>query len=152
MTVFDAPKHIVAVSGLVRNAVGEVLLVRSPKRGWEMPGGQVEEGETLPDALMREIREESGVTVTVGALVGVYSSVKSPSKVIFGFLCEYAFGALTTSDESLETTWVGTNDVLSRITHPAIYDRMRDLLTFSGHVMYRVYTTDPYTVVTEMTL
>jgi 8-oxo-dGTP diphosphatase len=150
MTAFDAPKHIVAVSGLVRNAAGEVLLVRSPKRGWEMPGGQVEEGETLPDALMRETFEEAGVTVTVGALVGVYSSVKLPSKVIFGFLCEYVSGELATSDESLETAWVRENDVLLRITYPAIYDRMRDLLTFNGQVMYRAYITEPYSVLTEL--
>ena len=44
----DFPCHIVAVGGLVRNADGLILLMRHPRRGWEFPGGQVEEGEDLP--------------------------------------------------------------------------------------------------------
>ncbi len=66
------PKHIVAVSGLVRNTDGKILLIRGPHRGWEFPGGQVEEGENLIKALKREIKEESGVNASIGSLVGVY--------------------------------------------------------------------------------
>lgn len=149
MNVDIPPKHIVAVSGLVRDAGGRVLMVRSPKRGWEMPGGQVEEGEGLPQALEREIREEAGVVVTVGELVGVYSNIKPPTKVIFGFLCTYVSGELTTSEESTEVEWVEADAVMARITHPAIRDRMSDMLAFEGQVMYRVYTTEPYQVVEE---
>lgn len=143
------PKHIVAVSGLVRNDDGQVLMIRGPKRGWEMPGGQVEEGETLIQALRREIQEEAGVNVTVGVLTSTYSNVKR-SIVIFGFLCHWASGELATSSESLETEWVEIGAVLGRITHPAIYDRMRDMLRFDGHVMYRAYETGPYKVLYEM--
>jgi 8-oxo-dGTP pyrophosphatase MutT (NUDIX family) len=39
---------------------GKILLVRHPDRGWEFPGGHVEEGETPEDALMRELQEEVG--------------------------------------------------------------------------------------------
>jgi 8-oxo-dGTP diphosphatase len=141
------PKHIVAVSALVRDDHNRVLMVCSPKRGWEMPGGQVEQGESLTQALEREIREEAGVTIKVGSLTGIYSNVKPPTKVIFGFLCAYVSGDLTTSDESPETAWVAPDDVLGRITHPAIYDRMSDMLTFSNQVIYRVYSTDPYHVI-----
>jgi 8-oxo-dGTP diphosphatase len=146
MSDFIPPKHIVAVSGLITNARDEVLLVLSPKRGWEMPGGQVEEGEALIDALQREIREESGVTAAIGALVGVYSSVTIPSKVIFGFLGTWIAGELTPSHESPEVEWVARDKVLERVTHPAIYDRMKDMLDFSGKVTYRVYTINPYAV------
>ena len=138
------PKHIVAVSGLVRHSNGEILLIRSPRRGWEFPGGQVEEGENLIEALQREIQEESGVTVSVGSLVGVYSNIKSPTKVAFGYLAEYVCGELKTSDESLETEWVARDLVLQRISNPVIYDRMKDMLDFSGRVIYRVYTNNPY--------
>ncbi len=50
------PMHIVAVSGLFSNANGQVLLVKTDRRGWECPGGQVEDGEDLVAALQREVR------------------------------------------------------------------------------------------------
>ena len=143
------PKHIVAVSGLIRHPDGKILLIRSPRRGWEFPGGQVEEGETLIEALQREIQEEAGVTTSIGKLVGVYSNIKAPTKLMFGFLGDYVSGELTTSNESLETEWVARHSALQRISHPAIYDRMKDMLDFSGRVIYRVYTNDPYQVCEE---
>ena len=143
------PKHIVAVSGLISHSDGKILLIRSPRRGWEFPGGQVEEGENLIEALRREIQEEAGVTASIGALVGVYSNIKSPTKLMFGFLGDYVCGELRTSDESLETEWVPRDSVLQRISNPAIYDRMKDMLGFSERVVYRVYTNDPYQVCEE---
>lgn len=140
------PKHIVAVSGLVCHPNGEILLIRSPRRGWEFPGGQVEEGENLIEALQREIQEEAGVTTSIGALIGIYSNIKLPTKLMFGFLADYVSGELSTSDESLETEWVARDSVLQRISNPAIYDRMKDMLNFSGRVIYRVYTNNPYQI------
>ena len=140
------PKHIVAVSALISHPNGKILLIRGPRRGWEFPGGQVEEGENLIEALQREIQEESGIDASIGPLVGVYSNVKSPTKLAFGFLGDYVCGQLTTSDESLETEWIARHSALQRISHPAIYDRMKDMLDFSGRVIYRVYANDPYQV------
>ena len=140
------PKHIVAVSGMISHPNGKVLLIRSPRRGWEFPGGQVEEGENLIEALQREIKEEAGVTASIGTLVGIYSNIKSPTKLIFGFLGDYVSGELATSDESLETEWVTRHSALQRVSNPIIYDRMKDMLDFSGRVIYRVYSTDPYQV------
>ena len=145
----DHPQHIVAVSGLISHPDGRILLIRGPRRGWEFPGGQVEEGENLIEALQREIQEESGVTASIGSLVGVYSNIKAPTKLAFGFLGDYVSGELTTSTESLETEWVARHSALQRISHPAIYDRMKDMLDFSGRVVYRVYTNDPYQVCEE---
>ena len=142
----DYPKHIVAVSALIQDADGKILLARHPRRGWEFPGGQVEEGETLLQALQREIHEETGVRAVIGPLAGVYSNIKPPCKVIFGFLGRAEGGELRTSAESEAVGWVPREQVLARITHPAIRDRMQDLLEFSGRVIYRVYTTDPYLV------
>lgn len=88
--MLSPPKHIVAVAGLVRDARGWVLMVRSPRRDWEFPGGQVEEGEDLITALKREVQEETGVEVAVGALVGVYSNLKSHI-VMLDFLCQARF-------------------------------------------------------------
>ena len=143
------PQHIVAVSGLISHPDGKILLIRGPRRGWEFPGGQVEEGENLIEALQREIQEETGITALIGQLVGVYSNITSPTKLMFGFLGDHIGGELTTSDESLETEWVARHSALGRVSHPAIYDRMKDMLDFSGRVIYRVYTHDPYQVCEE---
>ncbi len=70
------PKHIVTVSGYITNEKGEVLLVRNLHRSdtMEMPGGQVEEGERLDDAIHREIFEETGVHVTLTNVSGIYQN------------------------------------------------------------------------------
>lgn len=121
-------------------------MISSPRRGWEFPGGQIEVGETILEGLQREIYEETGVQASVNHLVGIYSNIKPPTKVIFGFRCAYISGKPRPSRESPEVAWFSRNQVLEIITHPAIYDRMKDLLDFDGCVIYRVYTTDPYQV------
>ena len=143
------PRHIVAVGGLVERA-DQVLLIRSPRRGWEFPGGQVEEGEDLISALQREVEEETGVKVAVKSLVGVYSNVAPPQKVMFGFLTEWVAGEPRTSAESIEAGWFDRDQALEMIEHPAIRDRTRDLIQFSGQVVYRVYSTRPYQVLEEL--
>ena len=72
------PTHIVSAAGLVRRG-SEALLVRSSRRGWEFPGGEVEPGESVMDALAREIREETGVEVRPAAFVGEYSNTARQS-------------------------------------------------------------------------
>jgi 8-oxo-dGTP diphosphatase len=145
----DHPRHIVAVGGLVEREK-QVLLIRSPRRGWEFPGGQVEEGEDLVRALQREIKEETGVTVTAGNLVGVYSNLAPPPKVMFGFLVKWVTGEPRTSTESVEVGWFNRDQALEMIEHPAIRDRARDMIQFSGQVVYRIYRTRPYQVLEEL--
>lgn len=140
------PMHIVAVSGLISHPDGNILLIKSPRRGWEFPGGQVEEGEDIIEALIREVREETGINASIGSLVGIYSNLKSPTKVMFGFLGDYLSGELETSDESLETIWISPQTALQHITNPAVSDRMKDMIDFSGRIIYRVYTTNPYQI------
>jgi 8-oxo-dGTP diphosphatase len=61
----------VVVSAALLDGVGRVLAARRRRPdGWEFPGGKVEPGETEPQALVRECREELGVTVEVGARLG----------------------------------------------------------------------------------
>jgi 8-oxo-dGTP diphosphatase len=143
------PKHIVATSVLVVHPdTDEILLIKSPKRGWEFPGGQVEEGEDLITATQRECEEETGVQITVGALVGVYTSVQKSIQML-GFLATYISGDLQTSPESEAVRWVARADALDMITAGYIHDRLRDMLTFDGRVTYRVYQARPYVILKE---
>ena len=140
------PRHIVAASAVVRNDLGEILMVRTVNRGWEVPGGQIEEGETLIDGLKREIFEESGVRAEIGRLAVVRSNL-SRSIVIFGFEARYLEGELRPSDETPEVRWAMPNEALSMITHPAIKQSVRDILAGERHVVYRAYNAHPYQLV-----
>ena len=63
-----------AAFAAVRNATGEVLLVRRIDDGiWELPGGGIEVGETISQAVIREVVEESGVMIELTGLSGIYS-------------------------------------------------------------------------------
>ncbi len=140
------PRHIVAASALVTNPAGDILMVRTHKRGWEIPGGQVELGETLIEAVIRETQEEAGVTITVDKLGTVQSNL-TRGLVVYGFLAQYHSGSLTPSDETPEVEWVGRGAVLERITHPAILARVDLLLNYAGRVAYHAYYLEPYRTV-----
>jgi len=136
--------HIVAAGGLVTNSQGQVLLLKSPRYGdWEFPGGQVEESETIPQALEREVFEETGIVVRVKSLVGIYSNVRKPSIVNMDFICEYVSGEPKTSAESIEVDWVGRTEALSLVKREAVYKRLKNMLEFSGEVTYGAYFVDP---------
>lgn len=143
---FAPPRHIVTSSVLVTNEMEEVLLVKTNMEGWTLPGGQVEVGEDLIEAAIRETQEEAGIIVDVVVLGSVHANL-SRGQVIMGFLATYKSGALMAQDETFEVEWVPREEALSRITHPAIYDRVSDLLNFDGRVLYRAYRIDPYLVV-----
>jgi 8-oxo-dGTP diphosphatase len=144
------PVHIVAVSALVRNKAGKVLLMRHPLRGWEFPGGQVEAGEDLFAALKREVKEETGIAIAVKRLVCINSNIKPegsiPTKVMFDFLATATGGKRACSAESHEIGWFERDKVLRMITHPMIRDRMRIMLAAKKRIIYRAYSKNPYRV------
>ncbi|MDE0020180.1 MAG: NUDIX hydrolase [Candidatus Poribacteria bacterium] len=146
------PRHIVAVFALILDPEGRFLLVKHPRRGWGFPGGKVEEGENLIEALKREIKEETGVEAEVGQLAGVYSKPKPPARVFFNFFAKYASGELRTSDESLETRWFDREEALSQVANPAVRDRLIDTLDFGGAPVYRVYSTNPYRIYSQWSI
>ena len=148
------PTHIVAVDGIIENKNNEILLVRNrDKDVWTTPGGQVEIGENLIDALKREIMEESGVEVTVDKLICVSSNTAVnpgfngygiiPTKVMFGFTCTYLSGELCTSDETSESKWVAKETVLEYIKEPNLIERYKAYLTYDGSIRYLEYVTKP---------
>lgn len=86
------------VTAAVIQRGGRVLIAKRPASGllgglWEFPGGKLEEGETLPEGLRREISEELGAVVLVGEPFGVYNHAYTHFKVtLHAFCCELAEG------------------------------------------------------------
>lgn len=144
------PKHIVATASLVLNKEGKVLLVKTEKRGWEIPGGQVEEGEDILSALKREVLEESGVSINILKLSAAYSSIDEPCKVILDFISEYTDGvSKKDTDETLDVGWFPKEEALANVKHDAMKSRLQWLLENSRGIRYASYSKDPFTVITE---
>jgi 8-oxo-dGTP diphosphatase len=152
MNPSNSPRHIVAVGGLVLNADQNILLLQSARGDWEFPGGQVEEGEALPQALAREVLEETGFDISVATLVGVHSNLRHPPIVNFDFICHLLGGQARLSKESLQVEWVPPDLALVRVARPVIRDRLRLMLAFTGRVVYRSYTVNPNNIDLNYTL
>lgn len=148
------PKHIVSVSGIVENDKGEVILIKNLMGDWVWTGGQVENGEDLFEAVLREIREESGVSAQVKALVAVSSNTSSrpghsgyervPTMLTLDFACVYTGGELVMNTaETLEARWVNKFEAANYVTLPPYKARYEAYLKFDGRVRYLSYASHP---------
>lgn len=140
--------HFVSVAGLVTNDNGEILLVKSPRRGWEYPGGMVEPGETFQDALLREIKEEAGIDVQITGFIGLCKNVEK-DVVNIDFTCRAVGGRLATSDESTEVRWIKREDALDMITFPLTKKRLKNMLSGSDQVNCFCFKREPFEIVAE---
>ena len=118
--------HLVSVAALVTNENDEILLVKSPWRGWEYPGGLIEPGESFEAALKREVREESGVEIEITGFVGICKNVGSDI-VNIDFTARYIGGTLTTSEESTEVGWFSPEEAMEMITFPLTKKRLANM-------------------------
>lgn len=142
------PKHLIAVSALVKNDKDEVLLVKTHWRSdtWELPGGSVEEGESLDDAIAREVLEETGVVVRPIGVSGVYYNATSALLSVV-FVTAWVSGELKIQPkEIMEATFVELTDsnIEQYITRPHMRSRSLDALQSKGFVPYEYWTTNPF--------
>jgi 8-oxo-dGTP diphosphatase len=120
---YSPPKHIVSAATIVINEDNELLLIKGPRRGWEMPGGQVEEGESLKEAAIRETKEETGIDIEVIKFCGIFQNVnKSICNTLF--LAKPVGGELTTSPESLEVGYYPIDKALEMVTMKNFRERI----------------------------
>jgi 8-oxo-dGTP diphosphatase len=112
-------RPIIGVSAIVFDDAGRVLVVqraRPPSEGlWSVPGGKLERGETLAEGVAREVREETGLDVAVGARIEILERISSTHHyVIHAHIARLLGGSLAPSDEVRDVQWV-TDDELARL-------------------------------------
>ena len=137
--------HKVSVAALVTNEEGKILLVNSPWRGWEYPGGLIESGETFQEALHREVREEAGVEIEITGFVGICKNV-GMDIVNIDFTAKYAGGELTTSEESTEVGWFTAEEAFRMITFPLTKKRLQNMLSGDKEAHLFCFRRDPFEV------
>ncbi|MCG3088895.1 NUDIX hydrolase [Sporosarcina cyprini] len=132
---YTPAKHFVSAATIVLNEQNEILLIKGPRRGWEMPGGIVEEGESLKEAAIRETKEESGIEIEVIQFCGVFQNVqKSICNTLF--LAKPIGGELTTSPESVEVGFFPVEQALQMITIDNFRQRIEYCLDSSKQPFY----------------
>jgi len=99
---------------------GRVILVKRVfdpyKDHWAIPGGIVEYGETVENAVVREVKEETGLDIKIEKLIGVYSDPRRDPRghfVSVCFLCKPVGGSLRTSKETKEVKAFSKEEVKS---------------------------------------
>ncbi|HEY6338646.1 MAG TPA: NUDIX hydrolase [Candidatus Sulfotelmatobacter sp.] len=109
----EAP--LVGVGAIIIENSRVVLVKRAhpPIQGqWSIPGGALEIGELVREAAVREAREETGLTIEAGELLGVYDRVlRDPGGrvhyhyVLVDFLCRRTAGEIQAADDAAEVRW-----------------------------------------------
>jgi 8-oxo-dGTP diphosphatase len=111
---------VVGVGGvLIRD--GKVLLIRRGKPPlygrWVVPGGTVELGESLEQALVREMREETGLEVAPLEVLTVFDRIERDGDrvlyhyVIVDYLCRWLGGEARAASDALEAAWAALDDL-----------------------------------------
>jgi 8-oxo-dGTP diphosphatase len=113
----------VAVAGagaVVFDGEGRVLLVREDygRRRWSLPGGRVERGELPHEAAVREAREETGLSITPVAVIGLYRFYGERTFDVYAYCCEYEGEAqIASPGEIADLVWVDPLELPTPMTN-----------------------------------
>lgn len=140
--------HFVSAAALVINDENEILLLKSPDRGWEYPGGMAEPGETFQETVIREVLEETGIEVEILSFAGVCINIER-NIVNMDFICRYKKGDLKTSDESLELKWVKKEDAFEMVSNPLTKKRLKNMLSNSKDIYCFGFKKEPFSTVND---
>jgi ADP-ribose pyrophosphatase YjhB (NUDIX family) len=129
----DAPKAnslVPLVTAIVANQDRTILMVHKTDNDlWALPGGGMDVGESMADAVVREVKEETGIDVEVIGLVGIYSNPNHGMAYDHGEVrqqCSICFttrmlgGQLATSSETKEVRFVDPGDLDALNIHPSM--------------------------------
>ena len=107
------------MGAVIKDDRGRLLLIKrghAPGAGlWSLPGGRVEPGETDTEALVREMREETGLEIEAGQLIGRVRRPGPDGAVldIRDYAATVAGGTLRAGDDAADARWVDTSELAS---------------------------------------
>ena len=115
---------------------GRLLLVRRGRGAavgrWSVPGGRVEWGETLAEAVVRELREETGLDGVCERSIGWVERIGTDHHyVIIDFVVTVVGGELQAGDDASDTAWVDVDDLSA---WPPVVDGLVEFLAEHGVV------------------
>lgn len=116
----------IGVSALILQDGKVLLAMRRDIDWWNLPGGGMEIGETVEEAVLREVREETGLEVEIVRLVGLYSKPQK-QEVVITFLCRQVGGELMATEESRECRYFSPTSLPAN-TLPKHRQRIEDML------------------------
>ncbi|MDE3203435.1 MAG: NUDIX domain-containing protein [Acidobacteriota bacterium] len=120
-----------SVAGAVVDDQGRLLAIRRRDNGnWEPPGGVLELDETIETGVVREVLEETGLTVRPERLSGVYKNMER-GIVALVFRCSVVEGARSATAEAVEVAWLAPEEVRDRMDE-AYAVRLLDALDPTG--------------------
>jgi 8-oxo-dGTP pyrophosphatase MutT (NUDIX family) len=99
------PEERLLVQAVIRSEAGVLLALRRELRGWELPGGRARPGEDESAALVREVREETGLAVEPEELVGTYVRRGFAAHRARVYRCRPRGGALRPSADTPAVAW-----------------------------------------------
>ncbi|WP_326825567.1 NUDIX hydrolase [Streptosporangium sp. NBC_01756] len=120
------------MGAIIRDGSGRLLLIRRghpPGEGlWSLPGGRIGPGESDSDAVVREVAEETGLTVTPGRLAG---AVERPGPggavyVIRDYLAEVSGGTLSAGDDAADARWFTEEELVRLPLSPGLLDALTE--------------------------
>lgn len=128
-------KFIITSGGVIIDKENKILLKKDPIRGWELPGGIVEEGETIKKAVIREVKEETGLDIKIVNFCGV-SQVINKNVCNLWWLGKPLEGELKTSDESLEVGFFSFEEALKMITNQDFKEELIKVMDVEKHPFF----------------
>jgi len=105
---------------------------------WNLPGGGVESGELPTEAVVREVKEETGLDVTVDRLVGVYGKTDK-DELVFAFICRIVGGEIAATDEADKCEYFEVERIPSN-TAPKHVGRIHDAIGSAVQPVFRRQT------------
>jgi ADP-ribose pyrophosphatase YjhB (NUDIX family) len=115
-----SPWPVVAVGAIVWKEDRFLLIRRGrPPRqgGWSIPGGRQEAGETVQDAVHREIREEAGIDIDITGIAAVVDLIDRTETdlnhhyTVIDMLAEWRSGEAVAGDDAMDTAWVALDEI-----------------------------------------